>query len=165
MTPISGFDRRLFLCSAAGATLGGWLSPTVAHAGSRGRAYPVSSRFVALKPSIFAEAQAANRAWLTSLSPDRLLHNFHKAAGLEPKAPKYGGWESQSIAGHTLGHYLTACALLVENAGDAMLSERLRYTVAELARIQAAHGDGYVGGATLWGQTEAVDGKQVYEAK
>lgn len=32
-----------------------------------------------------------------------------------------------------------------------------------MARIQAAHGDGYVGGTTLWGQTDAVDGKQVFE--
>ncbi|HWQ86755.1 glycoside hydrolase family 127 protein [Brevundimonas sp.] len=156
-----GYDRRQILCSAAGAALLASLPP--AAAGSGERATALSSRFVTLKPSIFAEAQAANQAWLASLSPDRLLHNFHKAAGLEPKASKYGGWESQSIAGHTLGHYLTACALLVENTGDATLRERLRYTVTELARIQAAHGDGYIGGATLWGQTDAVDGKQVYE--
>ncbi|WP_371315945.1 beta-L-arabinofuranosidase domain-containing protein [Brevundimonas sp.] len=32
-----------------------------------------------------------------------------------------------------------------------------------MTRIQAAHGDGYVGGATLWGQTGAVDGKRVFE--
>ncbi|HYC99483.1 glycoside hydrolase family 127 protein [Brevundimonas sp.] len=159
----TGFDRRLFLCSAASAALGAAFSPGPALARSRDRAAPVSSRFVALKPSIFAEAQAANRAWLASLSPDRLLHNFRKAAGLEPRAAKYGGWESQSIAGHTLGHYLTACALLVENTGDATLMARLRYTVAELGQVQAAHGDGYIGGATLWGQTDAVDGKQVYE--
>lgn len=163
MTRPSRFDRRLFLCSTAGAALAASFSPGAAFAGVRERTVPVSARFVALKPSIFAEAQAVNRAYLASLSPDRLLHNFRKAAGLEPRAPKYGGWESQSIAGHTLGHYLTACALLVENTGDPTLTERLRYTVAELGHVQAAHGDGYLGGATLWGQTEAVDGKQVYE--
>lgn len=157
-----GLDRRLFLGTAAGA-LGASFLPSFAHAASGGGASPVSPRFVALKPSIFADAQAANRAYLESLSPDRLLHNFRKAAGLEPKAPKYGGWEAQSIAGHTLGHYLTACSLLVENTGDQLLLERLRYTVDQLREVQAAHGDGYVGGATLWGQTDAVDGKQVYE--
>lgn len=83
---------------------------------------PVAARNVVLKPSIFASAQSANRAYLASLSPDRLLHNFHKAAGLPPKGVVYGGWEAQSIAGHTLGHYLSGCALTVANTGDPLLN-------------------------------------------
>lgn len=124
---------------------------------------PVAAGLVSLKPSIFASAQSANRAWLASLSPDRLLHNFHKAAGLPPRGPVYGGWEAQSIAGHSLGHYLSGCALTVANTGDPLLKQRLTDTVAEMARIQVAHGDGYCAGTTLWGQTEAVDGKRVFE--
>ncbi len=127
------------------------------------RAVPVPMNRVRLKPSIFADAQQANRTYLVSLSPDRLLHRFHKGAGLAPKGDLYGGWEAQSISGHTLGHYLSACALIVANTGDSVLRERLAYTVAELARIQAADGDGYVGGSTTWGQTDIVDGKQVFE--
>ena len=32
--------------------------------------------------------------YLLQLEPDRMLHNFRVNAGLEPKAPVYGGWES-----------------------------------------------------------------------
>ena len=138
----------------AGAAWAGAVTPPVR---------PVPARHVTLKPSIFADAQAANRAYLTSLSPDRLLHNVLKGAGLPPKAEVYGGWENQSIAGHTLGHYLSGCALMVANTRDPLLSERLTYTVAEMARAQAAHGDGYVGAGTLWGQSDPVAGKSVYE--
>ena len=48
-----------------------------------------------------------------------MLHNFRVNAGLEPKAPVYGGWESEEpwvsirCHGHTLGHYLTAASLHV----------------------------------------------------
>src|SRR3546814_7704782 len=59
---------------------------------------------VRLKPSDFATAVEVNRTYLHRLDPDRLLHNFRAYAGLEPKAPIYGGWESDTIAGHTLGH-------------------------------------------------------------
>lgn len=127
-------------------------------------ATPVPARHIVLKPSHHQRAAEANRAYLASLSPDRLLHNFHQGAGLPVKAPVYGGWEAQSIAGHTLGHWLTACSLQVAHTGDPELRERLAYAVAELARVQAAHGDGYVGGTTRWGQTDAAAGKQVFEA-
>lgn len=154
--------RGLLVSSAAAALVGGAAGHVFAAAGATAMA-PVPMRNVRLKPSIFAEAQAANRKYLMSLSPDRLLHNFHKAAGLTPRGPVYGGWESQSIAGHSLGHYLSACALIVAHDGDPALRDRLNSTVAEMARIQAAHGDGYVGGTTLWGQVDAVDGKRVFE--
>ncbi len=126
-------------------------------------AAPVPARHIVLKASHHQRAADANRAYLLSLSPDRLLHNFHQGAGLPPKAPVYGGWEAQSIAGHTLGHWLTACSLQVAHTGDPQLRERLAYTVSELARVQAAHGDGYVGGTTRWGQSDAAAGKQVFE--
>ena len=47
--------------------------------------------------------------------------------------------------------------------GDAAVRERVRYIVAELARCQAAHGDGYVGGTTVERGGEVVDGKIVFE--
>ncbi|WP_431307685.1 beta-L-arabinofuranosidase domain-containing protein [Caulobacter endophyticus] len=156
--------RGFLLASTALAFAGGAaVAAPLAVDPARVVARPVAARHVALKPSIFSQAQAANRAYLVSLSPDRLLHNFHKGAGLPVKAPVYGGWEAQSIAGHTLGHWLTACALQVANTGDPELRARLAYTVAELARVQAAHGDGYVGGTTRWNQDDPVGGKQVFE--
>ena len=41
---------------------------------------------------------------------DRMLSGFRSEAGLAPKGEKYGGWESQGIAGHSLGHWLSAAA-------------------------------------------------------
>ncbi len=64
-----------------------------------------------LLDSPFKRASERNARYLLSLDPDRLLHNTRKYAGLAPKAELYGGWESQGIAGHTLGHYLSALAL------------------------------------------------------
>jgi len=156
--------RGFLLASTALAFAGGAAAaaPIVVDP-ARVIARPVAARHVALTPSIFSRAQEANRAYLVSLSPDRLLHNFHKGAGLPVKAPVYGGWEAQSIAGHTLGHWLTACSLQVAHTGDPELRARLAYAVGELARVQAAHGDGYVGGTTRWGQDDPAGGKQVFE--
>src|SRR4029077_5611333 len=71
----------------------------------------------------FFEAQQRDEAYLLKLEADRMLHNFRVNAGLEPKAPVYGGWESvQTWAdirchGHTLGHYLTAASLMFASTG------------------------------------------------
>ncbi len=87
-----------------------------------------------------------NAAYLLSLDPDRLLHNFRLYAGLRPKAKVYGGWESAGLAGHTLGHYLTALSQQYAATGDRRFKERLDYIVSEVAACQSAYGDGYVGG-------------------
>lgn len=126
-------------------------------------ATPVPSRFVTLKPSIFADHVEANRRYLLVLDPDRMLHNFHKFAGLPPKGERYGGWESAGIAGHTLGHWLSACSLLLGNRPDPALAARLDHALAELARVQAAHGDGYIGGTMVDRDGKQVDGKVVFE--
>jgi hypothetical protein len=155
---ISSTRRAVLLATTAGLFAGAAVRAFAAGPPQRLEAVP--ARFVSLRPSVFADAQAANRAYLVSLSPDRLLHNFHRSAGLPPRGQAYGGWEALSLAGHTLGHYLSACALTVANTGDPLLRQRLTDTVAEMARIQAAHGDGYLAGSTLW---SGADGKSVYE--
>jgi len=154
--------RRRFLASASALALAG---PAVAAAPpvERVRARPLPMQDVRLAPSPFLAAVEANRRFLLALDPDRLLHNFHAGAGLEPKAPVYGGWEARGIAGHSLGHYLSACALLHAQTGDAAVRGRLAYIVAELARCQAAHGDGYVGGTTVERDGKTIDGKIVFE--
>ncbi|MGH1557969.1 beta-L-arabinofuranosidase domain-containing protein [Caulobacter segnis] len=72
-----------------------------------------------LLPSPYATAVEANRAYLLQLSPDRLLHNFMTFAGLPAKGEVYGGWEGDTIAGHTLGHYLSALVVMYQQTGDA----------------------------------------------
>ncbi len=127
------------------------------------RAEPIPARYVALKPSPFADAMSVNRRYLLSLDAERLLHNFYWSAGLEAKKPRYGGWESASIAGHTLGHWLSACALLVANSNDPEVSAALDHALAEMARIQSAEGDGYLGGMTVDRGGQEVPGKVIFE--
>lgn len=124
---------------------------------------PAPLNSVRLKPSIFLTSIEANQRYLLSLEPDRLLHNFHAGAGLPVKGEVYGGWESRGIAGHSLGHYLSAVSLIHAQTGDERFRERARYVVGELLRVQAAHGDGYAGGTTVGRDGKEVDGKIVYE--
>ena len=123
---------------------------------------PLPLSRVRLLPSPFLEAVDANRAYLHRLEPDRLLHNFRTSAGLEPKGAVYGGWESDTIAGHTLGHYLTALSLMHAQTGDEECRRRVDYIVAELAEAQAAHGDGYVAGFTRKRGDIVEDGKHLF---
>lgn len=49
--------------------------------------------------------------YLLSFDMNRLLAGFRENAGLNTfGAKKYGGWENTNIAGHAIGHYLTAVA-------------------------------------------------------
>ncbi len=82
------------------------------------------------------------RAYLLRLKPQRLLAGFYETAGLEPEAPRYKGWESSEIAGHTMGHYLTALSQAWACTGDEKFLEKTRACVEGLARCQ--RGDGYV---------------------
>jgi DUF1680 family protein len=86
-----------------------------------------------------------NAGYLLTLDPGRLLHNTRKYAGLKPKGPLYGGWEARGVAGHTLGHYLTAISQQYAATGDVRFRERIAYIVREMAECQRAYGDGYVG--------------------
>src|SRR5690606_18619840 len=61
--------------------------------------------------SPFYNATQRNAAYLLSIQPDRLLHRFHLNAKLPVKDSVYGGWESEGLSGHSLGHYLSACAM------------------------------------------------------
>lgn len=127
------------------------------------RAAPLPLSAVRLLPSIHLDAIEANRAYLHRLEPDRLLHNFRVGAGLAPKGERYGGWEGDTIAGHMLGHYLTALSLMHAQTGDAECRRRVDYIVGELVECQAAHGDGYVAGFTRRRPDGAIeDGKALF---
>ena len=93
------------------------------------------TRHVRLLEGPFKKRQAINARFLSMVEPDRLLSAFRTQAGLAPKAPRYGGWESKDITGHGLGHYLSAVA-------RAGMRDRVDYIVDELAACQDS--DGYV---------------------
>ena len=103
-------------------------------------AEPFPLRDVRILDGPFREAQQRGLASLLSLDPDRLLHTFRLNAGLPTSAKPYGGWEAPSVElrGHSLGHYLTACALMYEATGDERLKARAIAIVAELRKVQHA---------------------------
>jgi DUF1680 family protein len=106
---------------------------------------PFALRQVELLASPFKAAMERNARYLLELDADRLLHNTRKYAGLQPKGELYGGWEARGVAGHTLGHYLTALSQQYAATGDARMRSRIAYIVKEMAECQKAYGDGYIG--------------------
>ncbi len=133
--------------------------------------FPLSS--VRLLESPFTKAAAADREYILALDPDRLLAPFRKEAGLEPRKPYYGNWESSGLGGQTAGHYLSALANLIasgDDTKDGELRRRLNYMVDELDICQRTNVDGYVGGVpdshVFWkqiadGHIDAMRGKWV----
>lgn len=105
---------------------------------------PFDLNKVRLLDGPFKHATELNRDYLLKLEPDRFLAWFRKEAGLPAKAQVYAGWESRGIAGHSLGHYLSACALLYRATNDRRLLDKINYIVDELHAVQTANGDGYV---------------------
>jgi DUF1680 family protein len=110
------------------------------------KAVPFDLEHVRLLDGPFKDAMERDRKYLDELDSDRLLHMFRVTAGLPSTAQPLGGWENPSceIRGHTLGHYLSACALMVASTGDGKLKEKADAIVAELAKCQQAMpGQGY----------------------
>lgn len=107
-------------------------------------AYPFELSDVQLLDGPFKKAMDLNSQWLLSLEPDRFLAWFRKEAGLEPKGQAYGGWEQETIAGHSLGHYMSAIAMMYAQTGKDEFKKRCTYIVDELATCQDANGSGYM---------------------
>ena len=154
-------DKRQFLLSGAALSLLPAVNAQAAPAKPSVEPFPLEA--VTLTPSIWQTAVSTNGKYLKTLVPERLLHNFYVSAGLPPKGTVYGGWENMGIAGHTLGHYLTACSLAYGQTRDPDFKAIVDHTVAEMAAIQAKHGDGYIGGTTVERGGKVVDGKIIYE--
>ena len=116
---------------------------------------------VKLLNSPFRHAMKMDSAYLLLIKPDRLLYRFHKHAGLPVKDSIYGGWEQDGISGHTLGHYLSACALMYTSTGNPEFKKRVEYIVQELRRCQLARKTGYVGAVpnedTIFAQVKRGD--------
>jgi uncharacterized protein len=109
------------------------------------KALPFSLADVRLLEGPFLHATQLNAKILLSYEPDRLLSRFYSEAGLKPKAAHYMGWENATIAGHSLGHYLSACSMMYQTTGDKRFLEKVNYVVGELKFLQDADGNGYIG--------------------
>jgi uncharacterized protein len=141
--------RREFLAAAAAAVA---LPPTVRAAGLATRDRPTTKAMpfalgrIRLNAGPCLEAAERNRAYVISLEPDRLLHSFRVTAGLPSSAEPIGGWErpDNELRGHFTGHYLSACALMSQSPGDDSMKARGEKLIEELAKCQAAHGNGFL---------------------
>jgi uncharacterized protein len=125
------------------------------------KAYSFDLRDVQLLNSPFKEAMEKDAAYLLSIEPDRLLSGFRSHSGLKPKGALYEGWESSGLAGHTLGHYLSAISMQYASTGDPEFLKRINYIVNELRECQLARKTGYVGAIpkedTLWAEVKKGD--------
>lgn len=92
------------------------------------------------------QRQQVDLKYLKSLDPIRLMHGFYVNAGIKPKKPRYGGWETMGIEGHSLGHYLSACALMYAATGDEEMLARTKTITNELAECQKSAKSGFLGG-------------------
>ena len=111
------------------------------------QAVPFGMSNVRLGPGAFSAAAEANRRYLKTLPPDRLLHTFRLTAGLPTSAEPLGDWEKPDceLRGHFVGgHYLSACALSFASSGDEELKHNGDIMVRELAKCQEKLKTGYL---------------------
>jgi uncharacterized protein len=143
--------RALFFTLIAGVLIPGCTSHKLSYIKTAGpeivsfRALPFDLTDVKLLDGPFLHATQLDVKTLLSYEPDRLLSRFYTEAGLKPKAEHYMGWENESLAGHTLGHYLSACSMMYQTTGDKQFLERVNYIISELKTIQDHDGNGYIG--------------------
>ncbi len=119
------------------------------------RVLPFDHTDVKLLDGPFKKATELNIKSLLNYEPDRFLAKFRIQAGLKPKAENYHGWEDESLAGHSLGHYLSACALMYQTTGNKEFLKRINYIVDDLDTCQKADGEGYI--------SAFPDGKRIFE--
>jgi len=105
--------------------------------------YPELSR-ITLLDGPFKDAMMRTNEYLRSLDPDRFLHYLRLNAGLDTIAPPYGGWEQSEVRGHTLGHYLSACAMMYASCGDTVLRNKAEYIIDVFDECQKNLKTGYL---------------------
>jgi DUF1680 family protein len=163
----NAFSRRKFMMSAAvaggsallphGLLANGFQDPVVNTVEEKGKSVsrekilwkvrPFPMKQVRLGEGPCKQAMEADRRYLHSLPPDRLLHTFRINAGFPSTAQPLGGWEAPDceLRGHYAGgHYLSAAALMYASTGDEELKANGNTVVAELAKCQDALKSGYL---------------------
>ena len=109
------------------------------------KAYAFALAETRLLDGPFKHAMSMDSAYIMLLKPDRLLYRFYANAGLPVKDSIYGGWESDGLSGHTLGHYLSAASMMYASTGEIEFKRRVDYIIEELKHCQLARGTGYIG--------------------
>jgi uncharacterized protein len=121
------------------------------------KAYSFHLKDVQLLDGPFKTAMDADVRYLLLIEPDRLLADFREHASLKAKGARYGGWENSGLAGHTLGHYLSACAMHYGVTRDKRFLDKVNYITEELAECQPKR-NGYLGAIpkedSIWAEVE-----------
>ena len=106
------------------------------------KVHPFDLKQVRLLDGPFKRAMELDRGYLYALDSDRLLHAFRVNAGLPTAAEPLGGWERPDceVRGHTMGHYLSACALMYASAGDEKLKAKADAIVTALGPMSRSIG-------------------------
>lgn len=105
--------------------------------------------------SLFEESEQIGLDYLLGVDVDRLLAPEYEVHGLNTpnNASRYAGWETQTgnktLAGHSLGHFMSAAAVMYNENGNTDLLSRLNYIVDKLDELQETTGSGYIGGCKI----------------
>ena len=143
--------RRVLLGAVAGtaalATRRSWaIVPQQAQTGVTVRAdvpmacYAFDLADVNMLPGPFWDNMMRDLHYLLSFDCDRLLAPFQKVAGLPTRAPNLGGWESEGLASHYCGHFMSAAAMMYAHTRDPRLAVKIDYLLPRLAECQRANG-------------------------
>ncbi len=97
---------------------------------------------VSLSDAYLTNALSMEVDYLLSFDMDRWLVGFRETAGLDTKdKERYSGWEDSLIAGHSFGHYISACSFAylspdISDEDRATLLTNLKYIINELKICQ-----------------------------
>lgn len=128
-------------------------------------------RNITLLNSVFSQSEKIGREYLDGVDIDRLLSPIFEAHNMSApnNAKRYGGWERKSannwekspetfsLAGHSLGHFLSAFSECYAKSGDEKLKQKILYIVSQLESVQNNAKSGYIGGCKENCFTELFD--------
>lgn len=93
---------------------------------------------IRLLDSRFKENQDRNGKCLLNIDINRLLHSWRVNAGISTNAIPLGGWEALDceLRGHTMGHVLSALALMYASTGNEAYKNRGDSLITALQECQ-----------------------------
>lgn len=117
-------------------------------------------RNITLLNFLFLQSEKIGREYLDGVDIDRLLSPVFETHDMPAanNAKRYGGWERKSannweespetfsLAGHSLGHFLSAVSEYYAQSGDEKLKQKILYIVSQLESVQTNAKSGYIGG-------------------
>ena len=112
--------------------------------------------------SLFGKSAKTGLDYVKSIDVDRLLAPSYEVHDLNApnNAVRYGGWEREgannwvegggdktyTLAGHSLGHWLSASSAFYAQTGDKEILNKLSYAIDKLYDLQNLTGSAYIGG-------------------